>query len=175
MEEIMMKCPACGFKNLPGAAICENCTTDLTFFEAPRPVTESKIERAIMQDKLDQICTEKSIAITVQPDMMIREVIDLMIKNQKCSVVIMEGEIIKGIFTERSLLKRVCGESPINVERPIAEAMLKDPEILKSSDCVAEALHMMEVGGYTYAIVEGNPLRVLNIKDILEYIIELEV
>ncbi|MHA1994115.1 MAG: CBS domain-containing protein [Candidatus Hodarchaeales archaeon] len=170
-----MNCPACGFKNLPGAATCENCTTDLTFFEEQKPVTESKIERAIMQDKLDQICKEKSIAITAPPDMMIRDVIDLMIKNQKCSVVIMEDGIIKGIFTERSLLKRVCGDSPINIDRPISEAMLKNPEILNSNDCVAEALHMMEVGGYTYAIIEGDPLRVLNIKDILEYIIELEV
>jgi signal-transduction protein with cAMP-binding, CBS, and nucleotidyltransferase domain len=170
-----MKCPACGVKNLPGAAVCENCTTDLIFFEEPTPVTESKIEEAIMQDALDQICKEKSIAIMVPPEMMIRDVIDVMIKNQKCAVVIMEDDIIKGIFTERSLLKRVCGDSPINVDRPITEAMLKDPEILQSSDCVAEALHMMEVGGYTYAIIEGEPLRVLNIKDILEYIIELEV
>ena len=170
-----MKCPACGFKNLPGAATCENCTTDLTFFEEPKPVTESKIEQAIMKDRLDHICKEKSIAITVSPQMTIREVIDEMIKNQKCSVVVMENDIIEGIFTERSLLKRVCGDSPININRPISEAMLKNPEILKSSDCVAEALHMMEVGGYTYAIVEGDPLRVLNIKDILEYIIELEV
>jgi hypothetical protein len=34
---------------------------------------------------------------------------------------------------------------------------------------------MMEAGSYTYAIIEGDPLRVLNIKDILEYIIELEL
>ncbi|MHA1976363.1 MAG: CBS domain-containing protein [Candidatus Hodarchaeales archaeon] len=170
-----MKCPACGFKNLPGAAICENCSTDLTFFEELKPVTESKIEQAIMKDKLDHICKEKSIALKVSPSMMIRDVINQMVKNQKCSVVVMEDDTIKGIFTERSLLKRVCGDSPINIDRPVSEAMLNDPEILKSSDCVSEALHMMEVGGYTYAIVEGDPLRVLNIRDILEYIIELEV
>ena len=174
-EETKMICPACGYKNLPGISVCENCSTDLTYFEEPKPVTESKIERAIMKDKLDQICKEKSIAIKVPPAMMIREVIDVMLRNQKCSVVIMEDNIIKGIFTERSLLKRVCGDSPINIDRPIAEAMLQDPEILSSSDCVADALHMMEVSGYTYAIIEGDPLRVLNIKDILEYIIELEV
>ncbi len=170
-----MKCPACGYTNLPGASVCENCSTDLTYFEEPKIVTESKIEKAIMKDTLDHICKEKSIAIKVTPTMSIREVIDLMLKNQKCSVVIMEEEKIVGIFTERSLLKRVCGESPINVDRPISEAMLCDPEILNSNNCVADALHMMEAGGYTYAIVEGNPLRVLNIKDILEYIIELEV
>lgn len=174
-EDNTMKCPVCGFKNIPGSAICENCSTDLIYFEEPKSVTESKIEKAIMEDKLDLICKEKSIAITVSPETMIREVIKLMIKNQKCSVVIMEDEKIVGIFTERSLLKRVCGDSPINIDRPISEAMLKNPETLKSTDCVAEALHMMEVGGYTYAIVKGNPLRVLNIKDILEYIIEIDL
>ncbi len=170
-----MNCPACGSENIPGVSVCDNCGTDLTFFEEPKPVTESKIEKAIMKDKLSEICGEKTIAIKVPPSMHIREVITIMIKNQKCSVVIMEDDQIKGIFTERSLLKRVCGDSPINVDRPVAEAMLWDPEILASSNSVADALHMMEAGGYTYAIIEGDPLRVLNIKNILEYIIELEL
>jgi CBS domain-containing protein len=169
-----MICPACGYENLPGSALCDNCNIDLTRFEEQKPVTKSKIERAILQDKLAKVGKEKSIALIVSPQKAIKEVIELMLKAHKFSAVIMDGESIEGIFTERSLLKRVCNESPINIDKPISEAMLKKPKVLKPENSVVDALHMMEVGGYTYAIIEDDPLRVINIRDILEYIIELE-
>jgi CBS domain-containing protein len=170
-----MKCPACGFENIPGTSICENCSTALTGFEEKKPVTKSNIEKAILADKLEKIGGEKSIALKVSPELPVRKVIDLMLKHDKFSAVIIEDEAIKGIFTERSLLKRVCSESPINLDKPICDAMLKDPKKLKPDDCVVDALHMMDIGGFTYAIIDGDPLRVINIRDILEYIITLEV
>jgi predicted transcriptional regulator len=170
-----MICPACGYENLPGSAVCENCSSALTSFEEQKPVTESKIEKAILEDNLKTVGKEKSIALIVTKDMTVKEVVDQMVKNQKCSAVIMDGESIEGIFTERSLLKRVCNESPININKPITDAMLKDPRTLQPCDRVVDALHMMEVGGFTYAIIEGDPLRVINIKDILEYIIEIDL
>ncbi|MHA2346810.1 MAG: CBS domain-containing protein [Candidatus Hodarchaeales archaeon] len=170
-----MKCPACGFKNIPGTSICENCSTALTLFEEKKPVTRSIIEKAILKDKLEKIGGEKSLALKVSPDLTVRQVVNLMLTEDKFSAVIMQDEIIQGIFTERSLLKRVCVESPINLDKPITEAMLRDPKKLKPEDCVVDALHMMDIGGFTYAIIDGDPLRVLNIRDILKYIIELEI
>lgn len=170
-----MKCPACGFENIPGTAICENCSTALTIFEEKKLVTKSNIEKAILEDKLDKIGGEKSIALKVSPEFSVREVIDLMLKHDKFSAVVMEEENIQGIFTERSLLKRVCSKSPINLDKPIRDAMLEDPKKLKPDDCVVDALHMMDIGGFTYAIIDGDPLRVINIRDILDYIITLEV
>ena len=173
-----MICPTCGYDNLPGTSVCEHCNSDLTLFEEIKLVTKSKIEQAILEDNLEKVGKEKSIALKVSTDMTVKEVIDKMFKEQKSSAVIMEGGSIKGIFTERSLLKRVCNETPININKSITEAMLKDPKTLKMHDRVVDALHMMEVGGFTYAIVcdlKGDPLKVINIKDILEYIIEIDV
>jgi predicted transcriptional regulator len=169
-----MICPACGYDNLPGSSVCEHCNTDLTQFEEKKPVTKSKIEKAILEDTLDKVGKEQSIALKVTKNLTVKEVIQKMVKEQKCSAVIMEGDSIAGIFTERSLLLRVCNESPINVDKSISEAMLRDPKTLQSCDRVVDALHMMEVGGFTYAIIEGDPLRVINIRDILEYIIEID-
>ncbi len=170
-----MICPSCGYENLPGSSVCDHCNNALTSFEEKKPLTKSKIEKAILEDSLDKVGKEKSVALKVTNDMTVEVVIKQMIKEQKCSAVIMEDNSIKGIFTERSLLKRVCNESPININKSITEAMLKDPKTLQSFDRVVDALHMMEVGGFTYAIIEGDPLRVINIKDILEYIIEIDV
>lgn len=169
-----MICPACGYENLPGAASCDNCRIDLTRFEEKKPVTKSKIEKAILKDKLRKVGKENSIALIVSPEKSVKEVIELMLKAHKFSAVIMDGKTIEGIFTERSLLKRVCNESPINIDKPITEAMLVKPKVLNPENSVVDALHMMEVGGYTYAIIDDDPLRVINIRDILKYIIELE-
>ena len=170
-----MRCPACGFENIPGTSICENCSTSLTLFEEKKLVTESNIEKAILRDKLEKIGGDNSIALVVPPDYSVRQVVDLMLKENKFSAVIMKEENILGIFTERSLLKRVCNESPINLDKPIREAMLENPKKLKPEDGVVDALHMMDIGGFTYAIIDGDPVRVINIRDILDYIITLDL
>ncbi len=169
----MIRCTVCGYDNLPGSFYCSNCNSDIVI-EERKPMTDSRIEKAILEDCLEEVGGEESLALEVSPDMPVKEVVRLMIDRQKCSVVIIGSDrSIEGIFTERSLLRRVCNESPINVDKPIREAMLKSPVVLKRSDSVAYALHMMEVQGYSYAIIEDDPIRIINIRDILHYIVEL--
>ncbi|MFX0182069.1 MAG: cyclic nucleotide-binding/CBS domain-containing protein [Candidatus Hodarchaeota archaeon] len=168
----MLICPACGFENLPGSAICENCKNDIII--EPKIITDSRIEKAVLEDKLEELAFEQTIAIQVPPETSVREVVQLMIKNKKCSVVIIGPEgTIDGIFTERSLILRVCNRFPIDLDKPIKDAMLNKPIILKKNECVAHALHMMFAGGYTYTIIEDDPVRVINIRDILTYLVEL--
>ncbi len=169
----MIICSVCGHENLPGSLHCANCNSDIVIDER-KPITDSRVEKAILEDCLEDVGGEESLALEVSPDVSIKEVVNLMIKRHKCSVVVIGPErSIEGIFTERSLLRRVCNQSPINVDKPIREAMLKSPVVLKKSDSVAFALHMMEVQGYSYAIIEDDPIRVINIRDLLQYIVEL--
>ena len=170
-----MICPVCDYENLPGSAVCENCSSALTFFEEKLPVTKSKLEKTIIKDCLDDVGNDRSIALKVTRNMTVKEVIDLMFKENKFSAVIMKGDSIEGIFTERSLLWRVCNESPINIHKPISEAMGKSPITLQPSDRVVDALHFLDVRGFTYVIIEGDPLRVINIRDIFEYLIKIDV
>ena len=169
----MIICSICGHENLPGSLYCANCNSDIVIDER-KPVTDFRVEKAILEDRLEDVGGEESLALEVSPNMSIKEVVNRMVKHHKCSVVILGPErSIEGIFTERSLLRRVCNKSPINVDKPISEAMLKSPVVLKKSDSVAFALHMMEVQGYSYAIIEDDPIRVINIRDLLQYIVEL--
>jgi CBS domain-containing protein len=169
----MIKCTVCGHENLPGSFFCSNCNSDIVI-EKRKPITDSRIEKAILEDCLEEVGGKESLALEVPPNMPVKDVVKLMIDQQKCSVVVVGSErSIEGIFTERSLLRRVCNESPINVDKPIREAMLKSPVVLKKTDSVAYALHMLEVQGYSYAIIEDDPIRVINIRDILNYIVEL--
>ena len=95
-----MICPHCGLENLPGSSVCENCSSALTFFKEKMPVTKSKIEKSIIRDCLDNVGNEKSIALIVTKNMTVKEVIELMFRENKFSAVIMEGDSIEGIFTE---------------------------------------------------------------------------
>jgi CBS domain-containing protein len=169
----MIRCTVCGHENLPGSFYCSNCNSDI-IIEERKPLTDSRIEKAILEDCLEEVGGEESLALEVPPDMPVKDVIKLMMDRQKSSVVVVGANgSIEGIFTERSLLRRVCNESPINAGKPIREAMLKQPVVLKKSDSVAYALHMMEVQGYSYAIIQDDPIRVINIRNILHYIVEL--
>ncbi|MFX0124026.1 MAG: cyclic nucleotide-binding/CBS domain-containing protein [Candidatus Hodarchaeota archaeon] len=169
----MIKCTVCGHENLPGSFNCSNCNSDIVIGKR-KPLTDSRIEKAILEDCLKEVGGIESLALEVPNNMSVKEVVKLMIDQQKCSVVVVGlNKTIEGIFTERSLLRRVCNKFPINLEKPVREAMLKSPVVLKKTDSVAYALHMMEVQGYSYAIIEDDPIRVINIRDILQYIIEL--
>jgi signal-transduction protein with cAMP-binding, CBS, and nucleotidyltransferase domain len=137
-------------------------------------MTETRIEKAILNDKLKELGTDETIALEVPPEMSVRTVINKMIENQKCSVAVVDSNhVIEGIFTERSLILRVCNKIPLDVDKPIKEAMLKEPVILNKDDSVAHGLHEMFVSGYSYAIIDDDPIRVVNIRDILSYIVEL--
>ena len=53
--------------------------------------------------------------------------------------------------------------------------MGKSPITLQPTDRIVDALHFLDVRGFTYVIIEGDPLRVINIRDIFEYLIKIDV
>lgn len=168
-------CPQCEKKNIEGSTACENCGTDISHLWRTRTVKgyRNGLEKAIVNDKLTEIGGTHSVALQVPPDLPVREVVRQMRENNKCSVVVVGEEgTVAGIFTERSLVVRVCNESPIDLDKPIKEAMLKKPVILDKNDSLAHALHHMHLGEYTYAIIRDDPIRVVNIRDILTYFVE---
>ena len=175
MQETSIKCPLCGKYNLEGATECKNCGSDISHLRLEKTtdrMPRSGLVKAIIEDKLADVGGENSIALQVPPEMSVREVVQQMVENKKCSVVVVGSSgSLEGIFTERSLVLRVANESPLNVDKPVKDAMLNKPIILDINDSVAHALHHMNLGGYTYAIIDDDPVRVVNIRDILNYLV----
>ena len=167
-----MLCPACGFENLPGVDFCQECLSSLTHLDDSLSAkTESRIEKAILKEKVYQILSKSSTVVA--PNTSLKDVIKLMSENELYSVIIAENNEIKGIFTERSFVRRAAFGFPENSDHEIEEFMAHDPVILKSTDNTVNALHLMFVAGYSYAIIDENPPRVISIRDILRYVIEL--
>ena len=69
-----MKCPGCGYENLPGADACENCGTSLTREDVPQAGTE--VERSLMEDPVE--CLQPIRPLTVDFLTSLAEAIELM-------------------------------------------------------------------------------------------------
>jgi CBS domain-containing protein len=166
-----MLCPACGYENLPGVDFCQECLSSLSHLDATPTKTESRIEKAILKEKVYQILSPPSFMVT--PGTSLEEVIKLMVNIDSYSIIIIENNEIKGIFTERSFVRRAASGFPENKDQPIEKFLAENPVVLKSTDKIVNALHLMFVAGYSYAIIDEDPPRVISIKDILKYVIEL--
>lgn len=168
-----MFCPACGYENLPGVDYCSECLTSLSHLDLTRKAkTESRIEQAILRERAYQIKSPTSIS--VDENSSLQSVLELMYNNSKSAVIVVNANSeILGIFTERSFTRRAVKSYPANKDQAIKNFMAKNPVLIHSTDKIVNALHLMFVAGYSYAIIDEKPPRILSIVDILRYIIEL--
>jgi CBS domain-containing protein len=90
------------------------------------------------------------------------------------AVMICDGQRLRGILTERDVLRRVLGHD-VDPGRPVDEFMTADPDTLRPDATLLQAMQMMERGGYRNLPLvdeEGNLVGLLRQQDLLEYIAE---
>ncbi len=88
-------------------------------------------------------------------------------------ILIVEGEKLAGIFTERDLLHEVVGSKFDPETTPVDTFMTERPETLRPSDPIAFALNKMSLGGFRHIPLvddDGRPVGVISVKDIVDYI-----
>jgi predicted transcriptional regulator len=88
------------------------------------------------------------------------------------AMVCLEGRLL-GIFTERDAL-RVLADG-IDLNTPVASAMIKNPATLRPGDTVARAIALMSAGGFRRLPIvdgEGQITGVLKVSNILRYLVE---
>ena len=83
-----------------------------------------------------------------------------LMKVRSCgAVAIATGRRLEGIFTERDLVNRVVAEGLDPARTRLDKVMTRDPDCVGADSSVAEALRMMEDGGYRHLpVVEGGRL-----------------
>ena len=92
-----MLCPACGYENLPGVDFCQECLSSLSHLDVSQStVTESRIEKAILKEKVYQILSPSSLMVS--PSTPLKEIIKLLADENRSSIVIGEKGKIDGIF-----------------------------------------------------------------------------
>ena len=89
--------------------------------------------------------------------------------EQACgSVLVCDGDELRGIFTERDLVTRVVGKGLDPKATPLRDVMTRDPDRIKSTETVREALRRMEEFGYRHlpVVEDGQVLGVISMRDV---------
>ncbi len=109
--------------------------------------------------------------VCVPPDAALRDAIGMMREHHIGCVLVVDGDRLLGILTERDLLLKV---EIADLAKPIAEFMTPAPETLQLDDPIVWALNRMSVGGYRHVPLvdrEGKPVGIVSVKDIVHYIV----
>jgi CBS domain-containing protein len=163
-----MRCPVCGFENLLGSDICDNCGSDLAGHDTPQSATTFR--GRLLGERLDKLdmAPPEIVDASVVVDEAIRRMHD---KAIDC-VLVVEGGRLVGIFTDRDAVLKVAGTKAGG--RPISSVMTHDPVVLRHDETIAVALNKMAVGGFRHIpiVEDGRPTGVVSARDVFHHLAE---
>ncbi len=106
--------------------------------------------------------------VVADDDATVREAARLMAENAVGAVMIIEGNTLVGIFTERDLATRVVapGLDPDRVR--LAEVMTRDPDTIRPDETARDALEKMQRCGYRHLPVVnvGTIVGMVSVRDL---------
>ncbi len=110
--------------------------------------------------------------LTIEPDAQLVEATRRMASRGVGAVVVLEGERLAGILTERDLLKAVAGG--LRPDARVSEWMTRHPETVESGDETDHAAALMIHGGFRHLPVvdEGRVVGILSIRDLMRVALE---
>jgi len=105
--------------------------------------------------------------ITVPADTTVRTAAHMMKEYRIGSVMVVEGERLVGIFTERDALFRVLAGGLDPDRTRLDQVMTPDPTTIAPDRPMVHALHLMHDGGFRHlpVVERGRPVGVLSIRD----------
>jgi CBS domain-containing protein len=166
----MIVCPYCNAENIEGADECAECNQPLTELSMRVPATT--VEADLMRDRIEKLWPKKPF--TVAHSTPVGDVLKKMVAETIGCVMVMDGNRLVGIFSERDALMKLNVDAARLSGRPISQFMTASPVTLETSDKIAYALHKMNVGGYRHLpiLFDGQLAGVISIRDILRYLTE---
>jgi CBS domain-containing protein len=164
-----MRCPTCGFENLLGSDVCDNCGSDLAGHDTPQSPTTFRGQ--LLGEHLDAlgIAAPETIDIDGSVDEAIRRMHEQAID---CVLVTAAGRLV-GIFTDRDAVVKVAGQEDMG-RRSIASLMTRDPVVLRHDETIAVAINKMAVGGFRHIPIvdDGRPTGVVTARDVFRHLVE---
>lgn len=145
-----MKCPFCGYENLPGAEECESCEETIAGLD-PRghdpsagyvPPSASPLRTAILSGTLEDAGIHEPMV--VRPKDTVAKAVALMREARHGAVCVVEEDRLVGIFTEADLLVRVSPEADLDAIK-IKEVMTAKPYTYAADATIAYALNGMAI------------------------------
>jgi CBS domain-containing protein len=121
-------------------------------------------------------CIARADFVSVAPgDPVTAAVAGMRAKGTNCALVV-DGEKLVGIFTERDFLQRIAAEKRDPAQVAMREVMTPEPEALRAHDSVTYAINRMAVRKYrNVPIVDrnGRPTSVLDARLVMLHLIKV--
>jgi CBS domain-containing protein len=164
-----VRCPVCGYDNLTGAEVCDNCGADLAGHDVPQDTMT--FHGRLMGEHLDDLGAPPPL--TVQPNTPLDVAISQMhAAEADCVLVTHEGSLV-GIFTDRDAVVKAAGRRLETFQ--VGDFMTPDPVVLRHDDPIAVAIHKMAVGGFRHIPIleDGRPTGVVTARDVFHHLAEI--
>lgn len=161
-----LHCPVCGFENLTGAEVCDNCGADIAGHDVPQPL--STFQGRLMGEHLAELGAPPPVEVA--PDTPLDVVIARMQEAEvDCVLVVADGRLV-GIFTDRDAVVKAAGKPMASL--PVRDLMTPDPVVLRMDDPIAIAIHKMAVGGFRHIpiVANGRPTGVVTARDVFHHL-----
>jgi CBS domain-containing protein len=112
--------------------------------------------------------------LTVEPTTSISEAAEAMTERGVGAAVVLTGDTVSGILTERDVLRAVA-TGPVEGTH-VAAWMTRDPETVESSDSTGKAAAIMIHGGFRHLPVcdDGKPVGIVSIRDLMKVVVDDE-
>ena len=105
--------------------------------------------------------------LTAPATMTVAEAAQLMRKRNVGAMMVVEGDILAGVFTERDALFRVVAAGLDVTSTPLSVVMTKDPKSIAPDRSFVQALGMMHEGRYRHlpVVEDGRPVGMVSVRD----------
>ena len=117
-----------------------------------------------MSGRLVRTLIERDTVVRCTPNDTVRSVVKTMAEHVCGSILVMAGDKVAGIFTERDLLMRVAAAGRDLDRTAISEVMTREPDTIGADEPVAEAIRRMDEFSYRYlpVIRDGKVIGVIS-------------
>jgi signal-transduction protein with cAMP-binding, CBS, and nucleotidyltransferase domain len=163
-----MRCPTCGFENLLGSDVCDNCGSDLAGHDVPQSPTTFRGQ--LLGEHLDALGVTTPTIVDGATD--VEEAIRRMREDGIDCVLVAEDGRLVGIFTDRDAVLKVAGMP--SQGQTIGDLMTHDPVVLRHDETIAVAINKMAVGGFRHIpiVEDGRPTGVVTARDVFRHLVE---
>lgn len=113
--------------------------------------------------------------VCLQRETAVATAIETMRRNDIGCVLVVDGEILAGIFTERDVLKKVAATALDPRRTRVHQVMTPNPQTLRLENRIAFAFNKMSVGGFRHLpLVDeaGRPVGVISVKDLIRFLVD---
>lgn len=107
--------------------------------------------------------------ITTAPEATVAAVIELLTDNRIGAVLVMDGERIAGIISERDIIRDLARRGAAILDKPVAELMTRDVLHCRPSDTIAEVMTVMTQKRIRHLpVVEDTLVGMISIGDVVK-------